>query len=143
MVVENGKEVAFDYTLTVEGEKVDSSQGRAPLSYTHGVGQIIPGLSRQMEGMKTGEAKTIVVAPEEGYGLVNAQAFKEIPRTALPEGLEPKVGMLLQMVGPDGRAIPVRIVEVKEGVVKIDLNHPLAGKTLTFDVKVVSVQQKK
>ena len=140
MIVEKGKKISFDYTLTVDGEVVDTSKERGPLSCIHGEGQIIPGLADKLTGMKVGEEKTVEVSPEGAYGNKNPEAFKEISKTSLPEGLEPKVDMMLQMQGPGGQAVPVRVSEVKNESIVIDLNHPLAGKTLTFDVKIVSIE---
>jgi FKBP-type peptidyl-prolyl cis-trans isomerase 2 len=140
MVIQDGRQVSFDYTLTVDGEVVDSSKGQGPLRYTHGKGEIIPGLARQLEGLRVGDEKTIEVPPEEAYGAINRQAFREISKASLPAGLEPKVGMYLQMQGPAGQVLPVKIAEVKDNSVVLDLNHPLAGKTLTFQVKIVDIQ---
>jgi len=140
MVVENGRSVSFDYTLTVDGEVVDSSKGAQPLQYTHGEKQIISGLAKQLEGMGVGDEKIVEVMPEEAYGTVDLKAFREVPKTSLPEGAEPEVGMFLEVQGPDGKGFPVKVSEVKENSIVIDFNHPLAGKTLTFDVKVVSVE---
>lgn len=140
IVIAKGNVVSFDYTLTIDGEEVDSSEGKEPLEYTHGEGKIITGLSRQLEGMKAGEKKKVVVQPKEAYGEIDPNAFKEIQKLQLPSNIEPKVDMLLQMRAMDGRSIPVRISEVKDDVVVLDLNHPLAGKTLTFQVKIISVK---
>lgn len=139
MIIEDGKKVSFDYTLTVDNEVVDSSKDRGPLEYTQGSGQIIPGLAKQMAGLKAGDERTLEVAPAEAYGEINPEAFKEVPKASLPEDLDPQPGIFLQMVGPGGQAIPVKISEVKDDVVVIDFNHPLAGKTLKFDVKIVAV----
>lgn len=140
MVIEEGKKVSFDYILTVDGQVVDSSKEREPLSYVHGEGKIIPGLASELEGMKEGQEKSVKVNPEDAYGKKNTESFKEIPKSSLPEGLEPKTGMMLQMQGPQGQAVPVKVAEVKDESVILDLNHPLAGKTLNFDVTVVSVE---
>ncbi|MFC1599273.1 peptidylprolyl isomerase [Candidatus Omnitrophota bacterium] len=140
MVIEEGKDVRFEYALKVEGEVVDSTKGKDPLQYTHGQGQIIPGLAKQMEGMQVGDSKVVTVGPKEAYGEVNPQAFKEVAKSSLPEGLELKVGMPLQAGSPGGKALIVTISEVKDDTVILDLNHPLAGKTLTFDIKIVSVK---
>lgn len=140
MPIEKGSKVSFDYTLTVEGQVVDSSQQRGPLEYVHGEGNIISGLADEMEGLTQGDEKRIVLAPEDGYGEVNPEAFREIPRAQLPEGAEPQVGMMLQMQTPDGQVFPVGISEVKDDTVVVNMNHPLAGQTLTFDVKVTSVE---
>ena len=139
MTVQQGKEVTVEYTLTVDEEVVDSSEQGQPLKYTHGEGKLLSGLSQGLEGMKEGEQKEITIQPEEAYGQVNPQAVREIPRSNLPQGVEPKVGMVLQAQSPDGRTIPVMIKEVKEDTLVIDFNHPLAGKELHFDVKVTEV----
>jgi len=140
VTIQSGKQVSFDYTLMVDGKVVDSSKDRGPLTYTHGKGEIIDGLSKQLEGMKIGEEKDIAVPPQEAYGNIDSQAFKEYPKTSLPSSQAPQVGMYLQMKSPDGRIFPVRIAEVKKDTVLVDFNHPLAGKTLNFQVKIISIQ---
>ena len=140
MAIENGKKVTFHYTLTVDDQVVQSSEGQNPLAYTHGSGGIIPGLASEMEGLNEGDEKTVLVAAENAYGPLNPEAFKEIPRSSLPAELEPKKDMVLKANSPDGQEILVRISDVKEDAIVIDLNHPLAGKDLKFDVKVVSVE---
>ena len=140
MGIHKGSQVAFDYTLTVDGEVADTSEGREPMQYTHGEGKIIPGLSRQLEGLHEGDEKKIEVFPEEAYGAVNPKAFQEVPRSQLPPDLKPQVGVILQAKSPEGGSIPVRITQLKEDAVVVDFNHPFAGKTLTFQVKIVSVE---
>jgi FKBP-type peptidyl-prolyl cis-trans isomerase SlyD len=139
-VVADGKTVKVDYTLTVDGKVVDSSKGRAPMEFTEGVHQVIPGFEKAVMGMKAGQKKSFTVKPEEGYGLVNPKAFKEISKKELPAGATPKAGMVLFAQAKDGRKIPVTIKEVKKDSVVIDFNHPLAGKTLHFTVEVVDVK---
>jgi len=138
--VQSGKQVAFDYTLKVNGKVVDSSEGKEPLSYRHGGKSIIPGLSKQLEGMTAGEEKVIVVTPEEGYGEVNPKAFKEVSKSLLPAKMNPKVGVYFQIKGSNGRTAIARIAELNGEKVLLDFNHPLAGKTLEFDIKIVSIQ---
>lgn len=140
MTVQKGGRVSFDYTLTVNGEVVDSSEGRGPLQYIHGEGQIIPGLARQLKGMRVGQAKKVEVFPEEGYGQVDPDAFQEMPLSTLPANMKPKVGMTLHLRDSAGKAIPARISELKENSIILDLNHPLAGKTLIFEVKIVFIK---
>ncbi len=140
MVVKNGSQVAFDYTLTVDGKVIDSSEGKAPLAYTQGDGKLRPGLTRQLEGMKVGDEKTVEVKPEESYGNPNPAATREVPISTLPPEIKPEVGMVLQAQDKEGRTFPARIIEVKTDTVVMDLNHPLAGKTLFFKVKIVSVK---
>lgn len=140
MTIQKGSQVSFDYTLTVDGEVIDSSQGKEPFQYTHGEGKIIPGLSRQLEGLKVGDEKRIEIPPEEAYGAVNPKAFQEVARTQLPPDIEPKVGMQLQVGSSGGKIMIVKIAEVKGDTIVIDFNHPLAGKTLIFQVKIVSIK---
>ena len=139
-MISEGKVVQFDYTLTVDGQVVDSTQGKEPLEYTHGQKMIISGLEDELSGMKAGDKKKVVVAAGEAYGQVNQEAILEIPKANLGEGLEPKVGMVLQMSGPQGQKIPGIVREVKDDVLLVDFNHPLAGKDLTFDVEIVAVK---
>ena len=140
MAIEPGKKVKFHYTLTVDEHVVQTSEGHSPLAYTHGSGEIIPGLSDELEGMNEGEEKSVLVSAENAYGKVNPDAFREFPRSSLPEGLEPKKDMMLQAHSPEGKEILVRISDVRKDSIIIDMNHPLAGKDLKFDVKVVSVE---
>lgn len=139
-VVKSGSHVAFDFTLTVDGKVVDSSQGKAPLEFTQGEGKMLPGLTKQMEGMKVGEERDIQVNPQDAYGNPDPAAIKEVPASSLPPGMKPAVGMILEAKDPNGRSFPVRIAEVKGDTVMMDFNHPLAGKTLLFKVKVVSIK---
>ena len=139
-MIENGKVVKINYTLTVRGEIVDSSEGREPLEYTQGNNMIIPGLESQLQGMKVGEKKTVVVGPEDAYGVVNQESIIEVPKAQLGENVDPQVGMMLQMQTPSGQALAGKIIEVKDEAVLVDFNHPLAGQELTFDVEVVEIQ---
>jgi FKBP-type peptidyl-prolyl cis-trans isomerase SlyD len=138
--VQPGAEVSFDYTLTDDsGTIVDSSKGKTPMHYVHGTGQIIPGLERELAGMTVGGEKKVTVKPEEAYGPIDPQAFQEIPKEKLPaEAL--KVGTMLMAQAPTGQGVPVRVHEVKESTVVMDFNHPLAGKTLSFDVKITGIK---
>ncbi len=139
-VVADGKTVKVNYTLTVDGKVVDSSKGRQPLEFREGAHQVVPGFEKAVRGMKVGGKKSFKVKPEEGYGPVNPKALKEVPKKTLPAGVTPKAGMTLLAQTKDGRKIPVTIKEVKKDAVVMDLNHPLAGKTLSFDVEVVEIK---
>jgi FKBP-type peptidyl-prolyl cis-trans isomerase 2 len=139
-VIADGKSVKVNYTLTVDGKVVDSSKGRQPLEFKAGTHQMIPGFEKEVIGMKVGEKKSFKVKPEDGYGPVNPKAYREVPKKQLPAGVTPKAGMTLFAQGQNGQQIPVKIKEVKKDVVVIDFNHPLAGKTLNFDVEVVEVK---
>ncbi len=139
-VVKDGSLVSLQYTLTGEdGKMIESNKDKEPLKYTQGQHQIVAGLEREIAGMKIGGEKHVKVKPEDGYGPVNPNLFQEVPKDKVPpEGL--KVGTVLSARGPQGQVIPVRIREIKDKTVVVDLNHPMAGKTLVFDVKVLDVQ---
>ena len=138
--IQNGATVSIEYTLKDEGGQVlDSNKGGAPLVFVHGQRQIIPGLERELAGMKTGEERQVVVKPEDAYGEVVPNAQTEVPKEAIPEEGR-KVGTPLMARSGSGEARPVVVKEIKETTVVLDLNHPLAGKTLYFDVKVLGVQ---
>jgi FKBP-type peptidyl-prolyl cis-trans isomerase SlyD len=139
-VIADGKTVEVNYTLTVDGKVVDSSKGRKPLEFKAGAHQMIPGFEKALIGMKAGQKKSFKVKPEDGYGQVNPKAFREIPKKQLPAGVTPKAGMTLYAKGEEGQPIPIVIKEVKKDTVVLDFNHPLAGKTLNFDVEVVEVK---
>ena len=139
-VIHNGSKVAFDYVLMVDGKIVDSSQAKGPLEYTQGEAKLIPGLTKQLEGMKAGDEKTIEVKPEEAYGNPDPAGIKEIPLSSVPKDVKPEVGMVLSMQDQSGQAFPAKIIKITENSIVIDLNHPLAGKTLIFKVRIVSVK---
>jgi FKBP-type peptidyl-prolyl cis-trans isomerase SlyD len=141
MKIEKGSVVSVDYELHLgDGKLVDASMPGSPLAYIHGEGQIVPGLERALEGLSAGESREVVVPPEEGYGPHDARGLQEVPRNAFPSDMEPTVGMELVAQGPEGESVPFVIREVKPEGVLIDLNHPLAGKTLHFAVTVVGVR---
>ena len=139
-VVKDGAVVSLEYTLSGEdGKTIESNKGKEALKYTQGQRQIIPGLEKGLAGMKIGEEKRVKVKPEDGYGPVYEKAFQEFPKEKIPpENL--KVGAVLLANGPHGQSMPVRVKEIKEKTVVIDMNHPMAGKTLVFDVKILDIQ---
>jgi FKBP-type peptidyl-prolyl cis-trans isomerase SlyD len=139
-VVKDGAVVSLQYSLSEEnGEHIESNKGKAPLKYTHGSKQIVPGLEKELTGMKVGDEKRAKVKPEDAYGIINPKAFQEVPKEQIPaNGM--KVGATLAAKGPQGQEIPVRIHEIKEKTVVLDLNHPMAGKTLLFDIKILDIQ---
>jgi len=138
--IETGSKVSLEYTLRDAGGKVlDSNKGREPLTYVQGEQQIVPGLEKALTGMHPGEAKKIVVAPAEGYGDVDPTAVAEVPKEMIP-GDALQVGTELVARNREGATRLVRIKEIKDETVIIDLNHPLAGRTLHFHVKVVGVE---
>ncbi len=141
MKIEKGNVVGIDYSLHLgDGQVVDRSDPGDPLTYLHGEGQIVPGLESALEGLAVGDSRQVVVAPADGYGEHDPRGVQEVPRTAFPPDFKPEVGMELTAQGPQGEPVPFSIREVKLESVVIDLNHPLAGKTLHFDVTVREVR---
>jgi FKBP-type peptidyl-prolyl cis-trans isomerase 2 len=138
-MVTEGNLVKVIYTLTVDGNVVDSSKEGEPFEFTAGSSQVIPGFEEAILGMQTGEKKSFQVSPEKGYGEENPKGIQKVPRDKLPAEMKPEVGMTLHATMPDGQAIPARIIEIQEDIITIDFNHPLAGKTLNFEVEVVDV----
>ena len=136
-----GDTVRIHYTGTLEdGSVFDSSDGREPLQFTIGAGQIIPGLEAAIEGMAAGDEKTVTIPAAEAYGDYQPQARQGVPREQIPEHIPLEIGGRLQVQTPDGQAMPVTVTEVSDEVVVLDANHPLAGKDLTFAVEVVDVE---
>jgi|LakMenE01Jun11ns_1017448.scaffolds.fasta_scaffold9158817_1 FKBP-type peptidyl-prolyl cis-trans isomerase 2 len=137
--ITNSDTVVVHYTGRLEdGTIFDSSlnEGREPLNVTLGQGQLIKGFENGLVDMTEGEKKTIEIEPSDAYGDVNETLISEVNKTQVPEGIE--VGQMLQGMGPMG-PINVTVVEVGESTIKVDANHPLAGKKLIFDLEVVSV----
>ncbi len=138
--VKTGDKVAIHYTGSLtDGTVFDSSEGRAPLEFTVGSGQIIPGLDAALPGMKVGERKKVTIAPADAYGDHHPEGVLEVPKSQLPDDLPLEVGTMLEMRSPDGRAAPVTITAVGEDSVTLDANHMLAGKELVFDFELVSI----
>ena len=135
-----GKKVTLDYTLIVDGKEMESSVGKTPLSYVVGARNIIPGLESQLNGLAVNAEKTVVVQAKDAYGEIDPKRYKEFVKSALPKGLDPKVGMVLQANAPDGTKFPAVISEVKDDKVTLNFNHPLAGKELTFKVKILKIE---
>lgn len=135
-----GDTVKVHYSGTLsDGTVFDSSEGRDPLQFTLGAGQIIPGFERAVEGLAPGEKTTTVIPPEHAYGEHQPEAVLEVPLARLPPDLNPEVGQQLQMQGENGQPIPVRVTGLSDDTVTIDANHPLAGKELTFQIELVTV----
>ena len=141
-MIRNGSVVSFEYTLSDEnGEVLQSNKGKEPVTYTHGQHEIIPGLEKGLAEMEINEEKSIRVKPEEAYGQVDPQGFKEVPKSDIPT-TELDVGTPLNARGPQGEELLIHVSEVKDDTVVLDFKHPLAGKTLHFDVKVVDIEPK-
>ncbi|MBM4263089.1 MAG: peptidylprolyl isomerase [Deltaproteobacteria bacterium] len=140
-VVQDGWRVGIEYTLKGEdGKLIESNKGKFSLVYKHGTGEMIPGLERALAGMRVGEEKHVVVKPQDAYGLVDFNKRKEVPKTELPPNAM-KVGAEIARPEGQGRVRVFKVHEIREHTVVLDMNHPMAGKTLVFDVKVVDIQQ--
>ena len=133
-----GSKVKVHYTGTLnDGTVFDSSEGKQPLEFTIGENQVIPGFENGIKEMKLNEEKTIKIKPEEAYGEKNEQLIVSVPRSKFPPNIE--VGGMLLLKGPQGERISATVSEVKEDIILIDMNNPLAGKELNFKVKVVAI----
>jgi FKBP-type peptidyl-prolyl cis-trans isomerase 2 len=136
--VSNGKVISLQYTLKLEdGQVVDTNVGGDALTYTHGTNQIIRGVEAAVDGMEVGQAKQAIVPPTEGYGDPDPNSFHEVPKDNLPREIQ--VGTQLHGKDATGREIRPIVSAIKEETVLLDFNHPLAGKTLYFDLKVVNI----
>lgn len=138
--VKTGDTVRIHYTGTLaDGTEFDSSRGRDPLEFTVGSGQIIPGLDQAIPGMAVGDTKSVEVPAASAYGAVNPAAIQNVPRSQVPPEIALEVGTQLQVQAPDGRVVPVMVNAVDDESVTLDMNHPLAGKDLTFAIELVSI----
>jgi FKBP-type peptidyl-prolyl cis-trans isomerase SlyD len=134
--------VSLDYTLRLEdGQVVDTSAGREPLEFLQGRSQIVAGLEQALYGMYVGDEKDVVVPPEDGYGLRNPDAFQEIPMNLFPSDITLEPGMGLELMDNSGELMLAFVAEVRPNSVLLDFNHPLAGTTLHFNVKVASLRR--
>lgn len=135
-----GDTVKVHYTGRLEdGTIFDTSKERDPITFTLGSGNVIPGFDRGVEGMQPGENKTLTIMPNDGYGERQDKLIVEVPSSRFPEEIDPKVGEKYQMQQSDGRTVNVTVTHMKDDMVTLDANHPLAGKTLIFDVELVGI----
>lgn len=136
----NGDQVKVHYHGRLDdGSTFDSSEGRPPLQFQVGAGQVIKGFDDGVLGMKEGDKKTIHIPVHEAYGDKSPDMIIEFPRDQFPPDMSPEVGMQLNLRGQDGRSFPVVISDVKEEIVVLDGNHPLAGRDLIFDIEMVEI----
>lgn len=137
---QNGDIVRINYAgRLTDGTQFDSSEGRAPLEFTIGQGQVIKGLEEHVEGMETGEKSTVTIPADAAYGPRRDEAIQRLDRAKVPEGIDLKVGTQLQARTADGGMMPITVVDLDDASVTVDANHPLAGQDLVFDVEVVEV----
>ena len=136
----SGDTVRIHYTGTLEdGTQFDSSDGRDPLEFALGGGQVIPGFDSAVDGMAVGENKSVTIQPDQAYGERHEQQVQQVPNTALPEDMEPAVGMQLQSQSPDGQVMNLVVTDVADETITVDANHPLAGQALTFAIELVEI----
>lgn len=121
------------------GEVFDSSVNREPLQFVLGSGQMIPGFDSAVNGMELNEKKTVTISSEQAYGPTSEELIQDIPKAQLPEDLKPEVGQTLVATGPEGQQTQVLVTEVSDASIKIDANHPLAGKDLVFEIELVEI----
>lgn len=136
----SGDTVRIHYTGTLhDGTEFDSSSGRDPLEFALGGGQVIPGFDSAVDGMSVGENKTVTIPPEDAYGERHDQLVQEVPKNALPDEIDPEVGMHLQSRSPEGQVLNLVVTDVADEAITVDGNHPLAGQALTFDIELVEI----
>ena len=132
--------VSLDYTLTVDGKLVDASEENEPIEFIQGYQNIIPGLEKELYGLAVGDSREVLVAPKDGYGDIDQQAIMDIPRSEFPKDIDLKNGLELALQQPDGQVLHAIVTSVGKESVKLDFNHPLAGKELNFRVTVVDLR---
>ncbi len=142
--IQSNARVVLEYTLKDEkGEVLDSSDAEdgEPITYVHGYGMLVPGLEAALDGLEVGASKDVTVSPEEGFGERDDELVLEIDRSDFPEPKDVKVGDEVVAESPDGEEVPMRVIEVKDDTVVVDANHPLAGVTLRYAVKVKEIAE--
>ncbi len=136
----DGNTVKIHYTGTLEdGSQFDSSEGREPLEFTIGSGQVIVGFDNACRGMIVGDKKTVTLPPDEAYGEHNPEMVAEVERSMMPDDLEPEIGMPMHAQGPNGEMLNFVIIDFNDETVTVDGNAPLAGKALTFEIEMVEI----
>ena len=139
--VKDGDTVKVHYTGTLkDGQVFDTSAEREPLEFTLGEGQLIPGFEKAVVGMEVGDSASVDIPVDEAYGEAREDLVINVPKDQLPDEVEPKVGMQLQVNQENGQPIPVRITEIADEELVLDANHPLAGKDLKFDIELVEIK---
>jgi FKBP-type peptidyl-prolyl cis-trans isomerase SlyD len=141
MAIALNKVVSLDLVLKDDaGQVLEQTEQDEPFVYIHGLGQIVPGLERRLEGLEVGEQRELVVPPEEAYGMPDPDGVFLVPKSAFPPDEPPAVGDILVGEAEDGEAVPVRVLEVQDDEVLVDGNHPLAGQTLHYHVSVRAIR---
>ena len=136
----SGDTVRIHYTGTLDdGTQFDSSAGRDPLEFELGSGQVIPGFDKGVEGMAVGDKKSVTIDPDDAYGQHHEQLIQVVPKDQLPDDMTPEVGMQLQTQNETGQIMRLSVTAVDDESITVDGNHPLAGKTLNFDIELVEI----
>jgi FKBP-type peptidyl-prolyl cis-trans isomerase SlyD len=136
-MIGNGAKVKIHYRLSVEGRLIDSSEGREPLEYVQGAGQIVAGLESHLARLKPGDKTKVAVPPEQGYGAFNEEAIQKVPKEAFEDSGGLEVGRIIQGKTVEGQEFSATVKSVEGEEITLDLNHPLAGQTLFFEVEIV------
>jgi FKBP-type peptidyl-prolyl cis-trans isomerase SlyD len=139
--VDDGQVVSMHYTLHVDGRVVDSSEGGEPLQFIQGMGHIIPGLEHELYEMRIGDSKQVVVTAKDGYGEADAEAFMDVPRGSFPTNVPLEAGTELELRDQSGHPVYARIETIGDENIRLNMNHPLAGKELHFDVKIAGLRR--
>lgn len=138
--IEDGQVVSMDYTLRVDGDIVDTSDGHGPLEFIQGIGNIIPGLERELYGMVIGDSKSVSVEAVDAYGELDPDAYADVPRSEFPTEIPIEKDVEIQVRDEADNPMFARIDTFDDQTVKLNFNHPLAGKTLNFDVTIVGLR---
>jgi FKBP-type peptidyl-prolyl cis-trans isomerase SlyD len=138
--VDDGQVVSIDYVLHVDGNIVDSSETGKPLQFIQGMGHIIPGLEHELYDMKIGENKKVIVLPKDGYGEIDKEAYMDVPRDAFPTDIPLEKGTELELRDQSGHPMLARIETIDPDTIRLNMNHPLAGKELHFEVKITGLR---
>lgn len=141
MALKPNQVITMNFTLKDdEGKVMDTTSGQEPFSFISGQNQILPRLEEQIGGMLIGSKKDVVLTPEEGYGKFEQEAVRNVKRSEFPEDTELKEGMGFMATGPDGKQYQFFIKDIKDDDIQVDFNHPMAGKTLHFNVELVNLR---
>ena len=138
--VDDGQVVSMHYTLHVDGQVVDSSEEGEPLQFIQGMGHIIPGLEHELYEMKIGDSKKVIVAAKDGYGEIDTEAYMDVPRDSFPTDVPLEIGTELELRDQSDHPVYARIETISEENVRLNMNHPLAGKELHFNVKIADLR---
>ncbi len=141
MKVEEQKVVGIEYTLFLDDGTVGDETDGEPLYFIYGEGNILPGLEDALKGLKVGDKKTVSIKAEDGYGEYDEEAFEELPLDFFPKDVEVEQGMFFALTDEEGNHVPAIVHEVTKKAIVMNMNHPLAGENLKFEVKVVDVRE--